>query len=137
MRDVDRATLTEAVYRRLADRDFRKRLTATARDGSRPIIVALRDDPMRVLLAKLEGAGGSGNVVVPAFNGFLVVSMTTETLTETAPDESEVDELTADCTVGVFMERLTIDEGHAWYRFVVKGRQRGGAGRAGVVALGG
>lgn len=137
MHDVDRATLTETVYRHLASRDFRKRLSATAPDGSRPIIVTLRDDLMRGLLEQLDGAGGAANVVVPAFNGFLVVSMITGSLTEYSPDESEVDELTADCTVGVFVERLGIDEGHAWYRFVVKDHQRSETGRAGVVAIGG
>lgn len=75
MANVNRSTLTRYVYQRLAEPDFRQRLTATSPDGSHPIIVALRGDPMAGLLQKLHKAGGAGNVVVPVLNGFVVLAI--------------------------------------------------------------
>ncbi len=133
MDDVDRSDVTEFVYRRLADPCFRERLTATASDGTRPIVVALRDDPMSRLIADLDQLGGSGNVVMPMLNGFVVIAMR-------ADDDDcagEVHTLTPDCTVGVFCARLQADGDHAVYRFAIEGPDRRESGRAEVVALGG
>ncbi len=59
-----RDELTRRAYLSLTRPGFRKRLRATAPDGTQPIIVALRDDPIRTLIDRVRGAGGVGNVVV-------------------------------------------------------------------------
>ncbi|HSH61280.1 MAG TPA: hypothetical protein VK988_16890 [Acidimicrobiales bacterium] len=134
MDDVDRSDVTEFVYQRLADPCFRERLTATASDGTRPILVALRDDPMSRLTADLDQLGGSGNVVMPMLNGFVVIAMRADHDDDCA---DEVHTLTRDCTVGVFVARLQADGDSAVYRFAIEGSDRREGGRAEVVALGG
>lgn len=131
---VERALVTRSVYENLADRQFRECLTATAADGSHPIMVVLADDPMRDLLDKLTAVGGIGNVVMPRVNGFLVVSMAADA-TDDATDDA-VENLTPDCTVGVFFARVFSDCGGS-YRFVVEddGRRRE-SGHAELVAFG-
>ncbi|MDP8930783.1 MAG: hypothetical protein M3O70_20000 [Actinomycetota bacterium] len=129
--------MTRLVYQRLADPVFRRRLTALAPDGTRPIIVALRDDLMRNLVEKLHHAGGAANVVVPALNGFVVVAMLDDPSND-EPSDSEAQALSADCTVGVLIERLHIDEGTARYRLASdSGHPHAQGGRAKVVALAG
>lgn len=137
MHNMDRPTVTRLVYQRLADPSFRRSLTAVAPDGSRPIIVALRDDPMRSLLDRLRAADGAANVVVPALNGFIVVAMIDEPEDDASAD-ANVQVISADCTVGVFVERLHIDEGTAVYRLPTRDADPSPhGGRAKVVALGG
>jgi hypothetical protein len=128
-----RQRVTKLVYENLADRSFRDLLTATAPDGSRPVIVALPADPLRDLLHKLEAVGRAGNVVLPKANGFVVIAISNDD-----PDDSdEPATLTPDCTVGVFFARVWSDGGEGSYRFIVKGpgTHREG-GRAELVALG-
>jgi len=139
MASVDRAAITKFVYQRLADPSFRDCLTAKARDGSRPIIVALRDDPVRALLADVAAMGGTANVAIPALNGVVVLAVKPEPVRHRASgSEPKPEYLTADCTVGVFLERLRLDGGEATYRFVVRGPDRKTKhGSAEVVALAG
>jgi hypothetical protein len=115
IRDVDRRWLRSYVLRRLADPSFCEGLTAVAPDGSRPVIVALRDDGMTDVLRELHARGGSGNLIVPHFNGYVIVAMTRLT---GAPDEqhgSEPVALTTECTVGLFVERLKMDGSELYY----------------------
>ena len=136
MVDVDRSAITELVYRRLADPRFRERLTATAPDGTRPIVVALRDDPVRRVIAEVDALGGSGNVALPMLNGFVVFAVEGDEDAEEVDGEGHL--ITSECTVGVFFERLRMDGGQGAYRFVIEGPDhRREAGRAELVALGG
>lgn len=141
MPNVDRASMTRLIYRRLTDPDFRDRLSAVAPDGSLPIIVTLRDDPMTDLLHKVATAGGAANVVVPALNGFLVIDMEVGGSSASAGPGSDTDKLTADCTVGVFVARLAVDNDAATYHLIMEPDDEATAhdhagGRAKVVALG-
>lgn len=134
MGETDRTRMTRLVYQRLADARFRRCLTAAdPDDGTHPIIVALRDDLMRALTEKIGSAGGSANVVIPVLNGFIVLAMECEP-GESGPD-SEV--LTPNCTVGLFVERLHIDdEGTTYHLADEDERPRPESGRARLVALG-
>ncbi len=71
----ERAELTQRAYLSLTRPEFRKRLRATAPDGTQPIIVALRDDPIRTLIDRVRGAGGVGNVVFPEGDGLGVLAV--------------------------------------------------------------
>lgn len=136
MPDMERAAMTEFVYRRLADPAFRDRLTAKAPDGSKPIVIALRTDSVRWLLGQVDAAGRSANVVVPFLNGAYVIAMDEVPEAETKGEQRH--RLTADCTVGVLIERLSCDGNSGTYTFVVDGPADGiGAGRAELVALAG
>ena len=143
MRDVDRNAITKLVSRKLADPSFRERLTAKAPDGSHPITVALREDPMGDLIAKLVAVGDASNVVVPLLNGFVVIAMTTNAVGEGVAGGADLPLLTTDCTVGVFLQRARLDAGggpiqDAVYGFVVEGpNHKANAGRAELVAVGG
>lgn len=133
MPETDRATMTRLVYQRLADAGFRRCLTAGDADGTHPIIVALRDDLMGTLTEKIGSAGGSANVVIPVLNGFIVLAMECEP-GESGPD-SEV--LAPDCTVGLFVERLHIDDEGTTYHLATEDEHpRPESGRARLVALG-
>ncbi len=77
MLDMDRATLTEMVYSLLSDPTFRRRLTATAPDGSHPVVVVTREDSVSSMLTRLDALGGSGNVVVPVLDGLVVLATST------------------------------------------------------------
>jgi hypothetical protein len=131
--DVDlRERVTRLVYDNLSDRAFRQCLTATAEDGSRPIIVVLPADPMLELVRKVEAAGGAGNIVMPKANGFVVVAVERD-----AQDDKDAGLLTPDCTAGVFVARVLADGAGNSYRFAVEGPgERRGTGRAELVALG-
>lgn len=114
MADMDRDSLTEMVYRRLATPGFRQRLTATAPDGSRPVLVATRDELMSSILQRLAAMGGAGNVVVPHLNGLVVLAMEAE---EPAGQVGK-EQLTATCTVGVLVERMALTgAGTYWFQF--------------------
>jgi hypothetical protein len=135
MADVDRATLRRKVYERLVDPEFRGRLTATAPDGTQPITVALREDHVGALLAEVSALGGAANVVVPALGGFVVLAMTQSHGATGVRRRTKA--LTPDCTVGVLVERVKIDDGNATYRFVVEGPVEQETGSAELVAIGG
>lgn len=137
MADVDRAELLKAVYRKLADRQFRECLTAQAADGTHPITVALRDDLVVDLLTQITAAGGGSNVVVPALNGFVVIAMFTDTPSVQAADP-EAMQLKHDCTVGLLVARVMfdgVDGADLTYNLVGPGTPQ--RGRAELVALGG
>lgn len=124
MPDMDRAELGRLVYRRLTDSGFRTRLKATAPDGTRPIIVTLRTDPVSTLLGHLAAVGGAGNVVVPTLNGVVILAM--QATHDIDPPGRDVAEplLCDDCTVGVLLERLKLDVTAGQpvlYHFVVAG----------------
>jgi hypothetical protein len=133
-----RQHLTKVVYRNLADRGFRDLLTATAPEGSRPLIVALAGDSMHEVMGKLHAAGNAGNVVVPKANGFLVIAMTADGADQPVQREDEKPaELTSGCTMGVFAARLLGDGGEGYYRFRTPRSESGReSGQAKLVALG-
>jgi len=54
---ADRAAITRFMYQRLARPSFRRCLTARAPDGTRPVVVALRDDHVDSLLSKINANG--------------------------------------------------------------------------------
>lgn len=148
MLDVDRAAITKYVYKRLADAAFRDRLTATAPDGTRPIAVALREDPLNPLLKHIRRLGGACNVVVPMLNGIVVIAFDVSVTppgnarkARSKADETPV--LTTACTVGVFVERLRFDaglSGETTYAFRIQqdlAPDEAVSGRAEVVALAG
>lgn len=148
MRDVDRAAVTKYVYKRLADANFRDRLIAAAPDGTRPIAVALREDPLGSLLSHIDNLGGACNVVVPLLNGIVVVAFEISSTPPSSAQKSrsktgKTPMLTTACTVGVFIERLRLDAmdaGEATYAFRVEGDKPSSeavTGKAGVVALAG
>lgn len=145
MADVDRAAVTEYVYKRLSDATFRGRLTATAPDGTRPIAVVLRDDPLGPLLTHIEHLGGACNVVVPLLNGIVVIAFEVADTPPERPRRSRSERskspmLTTACTVGVFVERLRLDEGGATYAFELQRdlpSNEAISGKAEVVALAG
>lgn len=139
MLDMDRAKLTEMVYRRLSDPSFRRRLTATAPDGSHPVVVVTREDSVSFMLSRLDASGGTGNVVAPFLNGLVVLAM--DATVPTPKGGEEVPSLTTDCTVGVLVERMLMDMprgGSSVYQFIIKGgstEER--RGHAEMVALAG
>lgn len=55
--------------------EFRHRLTATAEDGTHPIVVALPGDPFTDVRRWVEAFGGTANVVVPDGDGFQVTTV--------------------------------------------------------------
>ncbi len=135
MLDMDRDALTEMVYRRLANPSFRRRLTARAPDGSHPLVIATREELVESMLHRLEVVGGSGNVVVPMLNGLVVLAM--DAVNPEAEDAVDTPcAITTDCTVGVLVERMSLDQGGV-YRFVVEGHAKPRGGHAEVVALAG
>jgi len=144
---MDRAAMTRLVYQRLADPGFRRLLHATAPDGTRPIIVVMPDDPILGLLHQVRAAGGSGNVVFPALNGVVVLTMeaasdATSTDIEGAEGDVTPSPLRSDSTVGVFLERLRLDVAFSGpavsYEFIVEGTdERTERAEAKVVALAG
>lgn len=113
MPDATRADVMRLVYQRLANPTFRRCLTATAPDGTRPIIVALRDDPMYDLAVRVRRAGGAANVVVPAHNGFIVLEMVVDSFD--SPMDPGAERLAPNCTVGLFIARLHVDATTANY----------------------
>ena len=129
--DMDRAEITRSVYQRLADPRFRARLTATAPDGTRPILIALRTDPMSALLDQLDAVGRAASVVVPYLNGFFLLTMHEDA---DASDDA-VQPLTADCTVGVFLARMLTEDQPTVYGFQRPNRSSE-TGTAELVALG-
>lgn len=140
MADMDRAATTRFVYERLARPGFRSRLTATAPDGTRPVIVTMREDPLGVLVDQVRTAGGAGNVVLPTLNGVVVLAVTTVE-GDGAPDGG-LPALRSDCTVGVLLARLGLDgllpeEGVVHDFTVVGPDSRTERGRAELIALGG
>lgn len=144
MPDMDRAAMTRLVYQRLVNLEFRERLQATAPDGTRPIIVAMREDPIRALIEQVKAAGGSGNVVFPALNGIMVVTMEAELGSVSTDTRGDVTPalLRDDSTVGVLFERLVLDMASMGpevnYTFVLEGpNARTERGEAKVVALAG
>ena len=136
MPDQDRQTVLKSVYQRLRDPDFGQRFIVGA-DGTRPIFVALPSDAMGTVLDALDHNGGAGNVVVPVLNGYMVVRMTSAQTDDHGDDDCSAENLTSDCTVGVFIHRLWIDGNDACYRFVRPDGSSAESGRAGVVALAG
>ncbi len=144
MPDMDRAAMTRLVYQRLARPEFRKRLSATAPDGTRPIIVVMRDDPVRTLIDQVRAVGGASNVVLPALNGIMVVAMEAELGSVSADARGGItpELLRDDSTVGVLFERLVLDMASGGpevnYTFVLEGpNERTEHGEAKVVALAG
>ena len=136
MLDMDRARLTERVYRLLSDPTFRRRLTATAPDGSHPVVVVTREDAVSSMLSRLDAVGGSGNVVVPDPAGLVVLAM--DAIMPLRKGSKGVLNLTTDCTVGVLVERMRMEMPHGGLnlKFAVKGdsaTERGG--HAEMVAL--
>ena len=143
MPDMDRAAMTRLVYQRLANLEFRERLHATAPDGTRPIIVAMREDLIRTLIDQVRTVGGAGNVVFPALNGIVVVAMEAEFGSLSADTRGITPALLRDdSTVGVIFERLVLDMTsggpEVTYTFVLEGpNERTEHGEAKVVALAG
>lgn len=144
MPDMDRAAMIWLVYQRLARPEFRERLSATAPDGTRPIIVAMRDDPIRTLIDQVKTVGGASNVVFPALNGIMVVAMEAELGSVSIDTRGGItpELLRDDSTVGVIFERLVLDMASGGpevnYTFVLKGpNERTEHGEAKVVALAG
>lgn len=129
MGNPSREQLATAVFRRLArDPGFRVHFSAVAPDGSRPIVVGLPTDPLRRILAELVAVGGSATLVVPYLNGFFIVSMSPGDGTE------ECSPVDPECTVGVFVQRLIMDEPPTEYS-VGGGRSKSDGSRAALVAL--
>lgn len=131
MLDMDRMTATEFVHRKLVDRKFLDLLTAEAEDGSRPIVIAMREDLMESVVHEVVAAGGTANVFVPYLNGFQIMAM--HGTTDSEPDEV-AESITASCTVGVFMQRVTQDGGGT-YGFVIEGDQHRDAGSAALTGI--
>lgn len=105
MDDVQRQELNRLVMRSLQDRAFRERLTARDSKGLHPILIVGLDDSLRSMLAKVQDAGESANVVVPYLNGVMVVAV--DIMVGSA--DPMIGLLTPDCTVGVLLERLRQD----------------------------
>ncbi len=135
MLDMDRGALTEMVYRRLSNPSFRERLTARAPDGSHPLVLTTGDELMSSVLQRLEAIGGSGNVVAPMLNGLVVLAVNTRVPDEGGVTDEQPAAITADCTVGVFIERMRFD-GAGLYRLMAEGTSPS-LGRAEVVAVAG
>lgn len=141
MADMTRAELTRRVYSRLRQDEFRSRLAAVSPCGRRPVLIALRDDPVQQLLDQVRDVGGSANVVLPLLNGFIVLLIVAEHRLDDGPPPPGVSLLRGDCTVGVFYERLRFDAsvgGPTSYGFVLEAETGGASevGRAELVALG-
>lgn len=141
MPDMDRATATRFVYGRLADPRFRRRLTATAPDGSHPIVVCLPEDRFDTLVQQVSARGGAVNVIVPSLGGIIGIDLRIKQSETTALGSRNTgSRLADDCTVGLFVERLKIDVSgveKAGYTFVVETDARLDRGSAKVVALAG
>jgi hypothetical protein len=138
MVDVDRDAVGRFVFGRLAsDAEFRARLTATAPDGSRPILVALPGDRMSSVLANLDAFGGAGNVVVPLYGGVVVLAMRNAAPRVVGAFEPSDRDITPDCTVGVFLQRVSGDADQSGYRFIFEHDGHTDAGTAELVAISG
>jgi len=141
MPSSDHGAVAEFVYRQLANPAFRQRLTARVADGTRPILIALLEDPLHRLLRQLAEAGGAANVALSLNNGVVVV-FTMKEEHHQAGDPAWSGEMgtlvTSQCTVGVFFARLHLDGGEASYCFLIEGTEdRRDTGRAEVVAIAG
>lgn len=132
MRSVRRKTLHRFIHELLGnDPSFRKELRATAPDGSRPVVVALRGDSVSSVLTEVEARGGAGNVIVPWLNGIVAISMSR------LPDDAEeggAHAITPRCTVGVFLERV-FQDGGGTYEFVLEHSGHRDRGTAEAVAI--
>ena len=106
----DRDAITAYALRRLPDPTFRERLRAVAADGSRPIITALASDPLPSIWDQVHALGDAANVLFPVGpigNGFIILTMTLETVSD--PDVAYQAPLKDDCTFGLFMARIMQD----------------------------
>lgn len=113
---MDRNGALKFVYRRLTDPDLRGRMNARNSDGETVVLIAMRDDTVRTMLADVKTAGGSANVVVPYLNGLCIMTV----VDEACADGHAGDLLTLDCTVGVLLERLRADGDRGRYCFVTE-----------------
>lgn len=113
MHDMDRAATLRFLYQRLNDSRVRECLKAVAPDGSHPIAVALRDDPVSTLFDHTRASGWSCNIVVPMLKGVWILAMDTcdAASWKAATPDSTVAKIRTDCTIGVFLERLSADHG--------------------------
>lgn len=135
MPDMDRAEVTRFVYDKLADPQFRDRLTAVGPDGDHPIVIAMRDDLMSQVIRDVDAVGRSANVIVPILNGLMAFTMTGWADADGAgADAKNPHDVTALCTVGVFIARIA-EDGPASYRF--HGDDHVEAGTAELVAVAG
>lgn len=110
MPDMNWAAINRMVFEKLADPEFRRRLVARATDGTRPIVVRLRSDPMSEVVADIARIGGAANVVVPWLNGIVVCTLHAEQVDTSASAPAGGSHL-GECTLGVFLERLRLDVG--------------------------
>lgn len=113
MGDDQREAVRRFVYKHLPDRDFQQAFTAVNSDGERPILIAIREDLISSVLAEALAAGGAANVAVPLLKGVVVLAMTSmqvsalrDALSDPFDSPREID---ADCTVGVFLQRMIDD----------------------------
>jgi hypothetical protein len=139
MPSVDRAAITRDLYRHLANPRFRRGLTAVAPDGTQPVTVALRSDPVSHFLRSITIHGGASNVVIPYLNGFVVFAIRTVDAKKSGDMPPTIKH---DCTVGVFLAQLQVDHvrdgEEAVYHFAFEGPdRRETVGEAEVVAVAG
>jgi hypothetical protein len=143
MPSLDRSATTKLLYKRLLDPKFRKLVKAADADGAKPLIVALPSDPISYLLDQLRMHDWTGNVVVPALNGFVLFAFDFASGPYRHQDDRAVESpiaLRSDCTVGVFLQRLELDlvaRRRVAYQLEVElpGQQR--EGRAELIGLAG
>lgn len=136
MRDMDRAAINRMVVQKLVDPEFRRRLTATAPDGTRPIIVGLRTDMMSEIIVSTVRLGGAANIAVPWLNGILIYTLTAERghKVSKAGRSGHI----GDCSLGVFLERLRCDgndDQTSVYAFTFDGPEQPNQARAELVAV--
>lgn len=107
MAEQSREELATEIAKRLADPGFADALTATTRDGSRPIVAAFPDDLLLEVVREVHLIGGNGNVVVKFLNVLTVVSLK---LVPRSQRRTRVCELQEQTTMGLFIARLASDE---------------------------
>lgn len=136
MASMDREQVLRFVYRRLADPALRARLIVRDSEGTSPLLVALREDKMRDVLADLSAMGGAANLVVPLLNGVAILALSADEAVD-RDEPSPGDLLAAECTVGVLLERLHMDGDEARYAFVMHEQGSHRHGQAELIAIAG
>lgn len=107
MAELTREQLAAEVAKLMINPDFARHLTASAPDGSHPIIPAFPSDKVSDVVREIQEAmGGEANIVVHFLNTFTVVPIK---MVRTGSTERPIASLPSDTTIGLLVARIAED----------------------------